>query len=58
MLSVKNSLFAQDREVALESNELVISEFSGEIQKKILERMNIEYLATGKFVKDDIIKEI
>ena len=30
--------------------ELVVSEYSGEIQQKILEKMNMEYLSTGKFV--------
>lgn len=32
--------------------ELVISEFNGEIQQRILDKMNMEYLSTGKFVKD------
>ena len=32
--------------------ELVISEFNGEIQQRILDKMNLEYLSTGKFVKD------
>jgi len=34
--------------------ELVVSEFNGEIQQRILEKMNKEYLSTGKFVKDQI----
>ena len=34
--------------------ELVISEFGGEIQQRILEKMRIEYLSTGKFVKDQM----
>ena len=32
--------------------ELVISEFNGEIRQRILDNMNMEYLSTGKFVKD------
>ena len=32
--------------------ELVVSEFNGEIQQRILDKMNLEYLSTGKFVKD------
>jgi hypothetical protein len=32
--------------------ELVISEFNGEIRQRILDNMNMEYLLTGKFVKD------
>ena len=32
--------------------ELVISEFNGEIRQRILDKMNMEYLSTGKFVKD------
>lgn len=32
--------------------ELVISEFNGEIQQRILDKLNMEYLSTGKFVKD------
>lgn len=38
----------------MEPKELVISEFTGEIQKRILDRMNSEYLSTGKFVKDQM----
>lgn len=38
----------------MKSNELVVSEFSGEIQKRILDKINTEYLATGKFVKDQV----
>ena len=34
--------------------ELAISEFSGEVQKRILDKMNMEYLSTGKFVKDQM----
>ena len=32
--------------------ELVISEFNGEVEQRILDKMNLEYLSTGKFVKD------
>ncbi len=32
--------------------ELVVSEFNGEIQQRILAKLNTEYLSTGKFVKD------
>ena len=32
--------------------ELVISEFNGEIRQRILDKLNMEYLSTGKFVKD------
>ena len=38
----------------MESRDLVVSEFNGEIQKRILDKMNFEYLATGKFVKDQM----
>lgn len=38
----------------MQSTELVVSEFNSEIQKKILDKMNTEYLVTGKFVKDQI----
>ena len=38
----------------VESTELVVSRFSDEIQKSILEKMNMEYLSTGKFVKDQM----
>ena len=34
--------------------ELIISEFNGEIQQRILDRLNMEYLSTGKFVKDQM----
>ncbi|MDR0469632.1 MAG: hypothetical protein LBH09_06620 [Peptococcaceae bacterium] len=34
--------------------ELVISEFDGEIQQRILDRMKMEYFSTGKFVKDQM----
>jgi len=34
--------------------ELVVSEFSGEVKQAILDRMNREYLATGKFVRDQM----
>lgn len=34
--------------------DLTIYEFTGEIQKRILDRLNMEYLSTGKYVKDQI----
>ena len=34
--------------------DIVISEFKGEIQQRILERMNKEYLSTGKFFNDQM----
>jgi len=34
--------------------ELVISEFTGDIQQRILSKINTEYLSTGKFVKDQM----
>ena len=34
--------------------ELVIAEFNGETQQRILAKMNKEYLSTGKFVKDQM----
>ena len=34
--------------------ELIVSEFNGEVQKRIIEKMNMEYLSTGKFVKDQM----
>jgi len=34
--------------------ELFISEFSGEMQQKILDKMKKEYLSTGKYVKDQM----
>jgi len=40
--------------VASGGNELTVSEFSGEIQKGILDKMNLEYLTTGKFFKDQM----
>ena len=36
------------------SNELIVSEFSSEIQKGILDKMNLEYLATGKYFSDQM----
>jgi hypothetical protein len=38
----------------MEPKEMIVSEFSEEIQKRILDRLNAEYLATGKFVKDQM----
>lgn len=38
----------------MQSNELVISEFSGELQQRILDRLNKEYLSTGKFLKNQV----
>lgn len=34
--------------------ELVVSEFNGEIQKRILDKLNTEYLCTGKYVNDQM----
>jgi hypothetical protein len=34
--------------------DIVVSEFSGEIQQKILDKMNREYLSTGKYIKDQM----
>lgn len=34
--------------------ELAISEFTGEVQKRILDKLNTEYFSTGKFVKDQM----
>jgi hypothetical protein len=34
--------------------ELTIAEFSGELQNKILDKLNKEYLSTGRFVKDQM----
>ena len=31
--------------------ELAVSTFSGELQKKVLDKMNLEYFSSGKFVK-------
>ena len=38
----------------MEKNELVVAEFNGEIQKRILDKMKTQYLTTGKFVKDQV----
>ena len=40
--------------ITIESNELVVSEFNGEMQQRILDKLNAEYLATGKFFKDQM----
>lgn len=34
--------------------ELVISDFNDEVQKKIFDKLNTEYLSTGKYVKDQV----
>jgi uncharacterized protein YacL (UPF0231 family) len=34
--------------------ELFISEFNGDLQKRILDKMNMEYLLIGKYIKDQI----
>jgi len=34
--------------------ELVISKFEGEIQQRILDKLNTEYFSTGKYVKDQM----
>jgi hypothetical protein len=34
--------------------QFTVSEFSGETQKRIFDKMNMEYLSTGKFVKDQM----
>jgi len=34
--------------------ELVIKEFSGEVQQRILDKLNTEYLSTGKFANDQM----
>jgi len=35
-------------------NEIIVSEFNEEVKKKILDKMNMEYLNTGKYVKDQM----
>jgi len=45
----------ESKEIAASvGNELIVSEFSSEIQKGILDKMNLEYLATGKYFKDQM----
>ena len=38
----------------MKANELVVAEFNGEVQKRILDKMNMEYLGTGKYIKDQM----
>jgi len=38
----------------MDAKELVVSTLDGELQKRILDKMNTEYLATGKFIKDQM----
>jgi len=45
----------ESKEIAASvGNELIVSEFSSEVQKGILDKMNLEYLATGKYFKDQM----
>ena len=50
--SVRKNLHSCLRVARRVTVELIVSEFKGEIQQRILDKFNTEYLSTGKFVKD------